>query len=447
MGGRSRGAPTGGKPTGATAPDQSAQAPRPPAGRPSVTASAFVRQSWTAPATVTSSRQPAAAPSPAQRERGGAVDPPEAGRVAQAVTASGVGGCQRLLDEAEPQGLAVTYWINPSALESAGPGPYAVAVHIAGERIGVGGALAPLDQFVQEERVEGVTSAGGPLALTARVQGINAGTWRVTATARLLAAGAPASTAGAAHPGLPRQVSTVSTRFAQLAHGPAVRLAVWPSLVGVAVLVAVVIQGLLHARAHHPTLAAVAAALGASVIGYVSAKLYYLAVHREPLRTFMTAGTCIQGFLIGGIGSLTLAAAGFGLPVGNVLDMAAPAVFLGMAVGRPGCFFSGCCAGRPASSRWGLFSSDRRVAVRRIPVQLLEAVVALVIGVGALVTVLGVRQPTHGLVFVGAAAAYVLIRQLLFPLRADAHTRRGRRVALIGSFVVLISELALIAAR
>ena len=57
------------------------------------------------------------------------------------------------------------------------------------------------------------------------------------------------------------------------------------------------------------------------------------------------------------------------------------------------------------------------------------------------------NQPTESLVFVGAATAYVLVRQLLFPLRADAHTRRGRWLALIGSCVVLIGELALIAAR
>ena len=52
--------------------------------------------------------------------------------------------------------------------------------------------------------------------------------------------------------------------------------------------------------------------------------------------------------------------------------------------------------------------------------QLLECATAFVIGLGTLMTVLSVRQPTHGLVFVGAAAGYVLIRQLLLPLRADA---------------------------
>lgn len=49
--------------------------------------------------------------------------------------------------------------------------------------------------------------------------------------------------------------------------------------------------------------------------------------------------------------------------------------------GRPGRFFAGCCAGRPTASRSGLWSSDRVLAVRRIPVQLWEAATALLIGV------------------------------------------------------------------
>jgi len=60
------------------------------------------------------------------------------------------------------------------------------------------------------------------------------------------------------------------------------------------------------------------------------------------------------------------------------------AVFVGMAIGRPGCFFAGCCSGRPTVSRWGLWSSDRRIGIRRIPIQLIEAAAALLIGVTAL---------------------------------------------------------------
>ena len=106
MGGRSR-ARAGSKRTGAAEPDRSAQTPRLPGGRPSVTASAFVGQSWIAPASVTSGAQPTAVSSLAQSERVSAVESREVGRVAQAA-ASGVSGCDKLLGQAEPQGFAVT---------------------------------------------------------------------------------------------------------------------------------------------------------------------------------------------------------------------------------------------------------------------------------------------------------------------------------------------------
>ena len=422
---------------GRATPEGSGQPHQPPAA-----AAAFVRRPLP---TRAAGRAPAAGapdggapqPTPGQPAAGAAAPNDRVTRSACAAPT----GCAAVLAEAQPQGLAVTYWIEPPAWASREP--YEVALRFAGER--VDGPQAPRDRFTHEEEVGTLTAGHGRVAVTARIPDIGAGTWRVTATAR--AHPVPASPAsGTSATGLPTRVSTAATRFAPLTHGPAVRLAVWPVLVGVAVLVAVSVQGVLHARARHPVPAAVLAALAASLVGYASAKVYYLVLHREPLRNLATAGTCIQGFLLGGIGSLTIAAAGFGLPVGEVLDAAAPAVFFGMAVGRPGCFFSGCCAGRPTASRWGLFSSDRRLAVRRIPIQLLEAAVALLIGAIALLLVLAEHQ-ARGLVFLGAVAAYTLLRQLMFPLRADAHTARGRHLAMAASAAVLLTALVLPVAR
>ena len=449
MGRRSRGKPARARQANCRTARPSADEARARPGQPPANAVAFVRQSPPARAVgvVLAAGKPAGTRSttspPAQTLAG--APPTTAGRGAQIAAASGA-GCLAVVAEAQPQGIAATYWIEPCARVPVETD--AVTIRFVGERVDLEGRREPGDRFTHDERVDGLSAGHGRVAVTARVQGISAGSWRVTATPLVRAGDAQLpSAAGMPAASLPPQVSTVATRLAAFNHGPAVRLAVWPVLVGVAVIVAVTLQGLLHAHAHHAVLAAVLASLAASVIGYASAKLYYLLVHREPLRTFVTAGTCIQGFLIGAIGSLTLAAALFGLPVGNVLDVAAPAVFLGMAVGRPGCFFSGCCAGRPTGSRWGLFSSDRRLAVRRIPVQLLEAAVALLIGVAALLAVLTVHRATHGLIFLGAAAAYTLARQLLFPLRADAHTPRGRRLATAASAAVLLAELLVVATR
>lgn len=80
--------------------------------------------------------------------------------------------------------------------------------------------------------------------------------------------------------------------------------------------------------------------------------------------------------------------AGLSIPLGAYLGAAAPDLLIGMAIGRPGCFWEGCCAGRPTASPGGIWSSDRRVGCRCVPAQLLEARLSLFIGLVALAVVL-----------------------------------------------------------
>jgi phosphatidylglycerol:prolipoprotein diacylglycerol transferase len=113
-----------------------------------------------------------------------------------------------------------------------------------------------------------------------------------------------------------------------------------------------------------------------------------------------------------------------------------------MAIGRIGCFLSGCCTGRPTASRWGLWSSDRRLAIRRYPVQLVEAACTGVIGAVALALVLTAEPHLRGAIFLGAIASYTLTRQFLFPLRSEARTMPwGRKVAFAVSGGVLLTTI------
>lgn len=64
------------------------------------------------------------------------------------------------------------------------------------------------------------------------------------------------------------------------------------------------------------------------------------------------------------------------------------ALMLGIAVGRTGCFWAGCCVGRPTDSRWGTWSSDRCLGIRRIPTQFLDALQAFAIAWAAVAVVL-----------------------------------------------------------
>jgi phosphatidylglycerol:prolipoprotein diacylglycerol transferase len=342
-------------------------------------------------------------------------------------------GCAAtFLEEAGPHAIAATYSFHAPV----GGAPYELAVRFIGIRKGVRGPLDRRDRFQRTERVEGLVPDGGRVSLTTRVSNLNAGRWRVLAE--------PIDPAGAAIRSeiFPCRVTETSTQFGLLAQGPQVRLWVWPAVVGLGALVAFALQWLLADRVGIAAPAVFGLSVVGSLLGFVGGKLWYLGLHRKPLTEFLSAGACIQGFLVVSLGVLAGGSLLLGLPVGTVLDITTPGIFLGVAVGRPGCFLTGCCAGRPSGGAWGLLSSDRRLAIRRFPVQLIEAAAGLVLGLVALGLVLVTEPPFPGVVFVGSLAAYTLIRQLLFPLRVESRTRPGRLVTIGASGLLLLGAVA-----
>lgn len=335
----------------------------------------------------------------------------------------GASGCApAFLDDAPPAGLAATYRYRAPDTG----GHYDLAVRFVGMRRPVPGQGTGRDRFERIERLAALPANGEDVALTTRVTNVLPGEWRIVAE--------PVE----APPGLPRRIVETTTRFAQLAQGPRVRPWSWPVLVFLGAVVALVTQAVLAAQLDLGWLRLSLLSVVASLLGFVGGKLWYLALHRKPLREFLSAGAGIQGFLLVSLLILAGGSALSGLSVGDVLDVTAPGIFLGVAVGRPGCFFTGCCAGRPTASSWGLVSSDRRVVVRRVPVQILEAGSGLLIGVAALWVLLAARPPLAGTLFVASLAAYTLVRQLLFPLRVESHTRRGRTITLLVSALLLL---------
>lgn len=353
-------------------------------------------------------------------------------------------GCREGLEgtQGAPIGLAVTYELDaPPVGALDGRGLFSVALRFVGRRNGTEGGNDPRDRFEQVESVDGLPADAGRITVTTKVVGINAGEWHVTAEP----SSAP-EPAGTARTGRPRRTSgmlsaqetTARTRLAPLLHGPGVRQAAWPILVLLGVLLALVLQGVLLQRSGGPWRYALFASPTSVLVGYVVAKSWYLVMHRQHPRRFVAAGTYIQGFVVGTFATTSVLLAATGRPIGPFLDATAPGLFLAMAVGRPGCFLGGCCVGRPTASHWGIWSSDRRVGVRRVPVQLLEAAMALVLGLVALVLFLTVTLPVPGALFAGGVAAYTVGRQLLFPLRREPRrTSAGRLLVLVASGAVV----------
>ena len=81
------------------------------------------------------------------------------------------------------------------------------------------------------------------------------------------------------------------------------------------------------------------------------------------------------------------------LPFWTTTDVFAPGIALGHVIGRFGCFFAGCCYGRPTTAPWGVTFTNPLAAelvgtplgVRLHPTQLYEAAAELLILVGLLV--------------------------------------------------------------
>ncbi|MCZ2404450.1 prolipoprotein diacylglyceryl transferase [Paenarthrobacter sp. Z7-10] len=335
----------------------------------------------------------------------------------------------------DPQGLAATYWIDTDRWK----GPDELSVRFSGLKAdGVPGK--PPEKFQWYEDVDAISAGTGRVAVTAQVSNISAGTWQVSAE--------PVCRTDAEHrlhastlPGTTPLRSTVHTRFAPLVHGPGVHLLSWPLLVCLGAVLAVTLEAVfLSARGVEPT-GPVWLSVLANAVGVFGARIWWLALNRQPVRNFLKAGACIQGFLAGALGTVVLGALVFGWPVGRILDASAVGIFFGMAVGRPGCFFTGCCYGRPTSSRWGLWSSDRRIGRRRHPVQLYEAALALLIGLGTLPLMLGTPPHVPGLVFIGSVMVYTVGRQLLFPLRMDTRTPRGRNATILGCALIFGADI------
>lgn len=339
--------------------------------------------------------------------------------------------------DADSEGLSVTHWFDPG---TDGP-PYAATVRFSGRRTDVQGPAKPGDSFTQDESVDPVVPGSGPIAVSTWVYGINAGEWEVSAELmRTQTAAHRRFSRGRGQGGqtLPRAAwswlrwrvgsapyGPVRTRWApaaRLSKVPAVIHGSWTALVGLGIVMGLFVQ--LTLLGHEgvsagPTILVTVVAVSAGVIG---ARLWYAVLRPGSWRRSLTEGWSVDGSIVAaplaGIVMILI----LGLPVGTFLDASTPAFFFGVAIGRLGCFFTGCCAGRCTASRWGIWSSDRRIGARRVPAQLLESAVGLTLGVAFTLLFAARIPPVGGVLFIAGAGTYLLARQVLLRLRADRRT-------------------------
>ncbi len=348
-------------------------------------------------------------------------------------------------DATEKEALVVSHCFDSGD----GGEPYSATVRLTGRRVRINRLPRPQDAFVQEDRVDGIVPGSGPVSVTSWVHGLEPGDWTVNAEVLRPGIDAGRGRRAAAEPIPPAAWSwprwaltagsrgTVRTRWAMvlpLARTPGVIPGSFTVLGALGILVALIVQSAILARANVPVSESLVVSLIALVSGLLGAKVWYAVLHPGPWRKALLGGWAVDGFLV--VASVVAVAVllAFGRPIGLYLDATAPGIFFAVAIGRLGCFFTGCCAGRCTTSRWGVwsFDRDRRIGARRIPTQLLESAAGLVIGVAAGLLVLSDAVGLQGAVFVAAVVAYFLVRQVLLRLRAERRDylwRRSRQVS------------------
>lgn len=368
-------------------------------------------------------------------------------------------------DVDEPQALVASFWIDSG--DERGE-PYSVSVRFHGRYAVAHGTPRPDEEFTRDESVDGIVPGSGRVSITAWIYGIRAGEWtvtgeviddsrdrdrdrmsrtdRVTRVPRQIARAVWSWRRWAVIDGPDTAISTRWALLAPIARQPAVVPGLYFVLAILGIGLALVIQAAILGSGSVSVGRALTASAIAIAAGLIGAKLWYAVLH--PDESIIRGGWAVDGFLIvvPVVAAVTLFQ--FDLPIGTVLDASTPGIFAAVAIGRVGCFLTGCCAGRCTASRWGIWSSDRRLGARRVPTQLLESGAGLVIGLVTLALVVGSVMPIPGVTFAAAFAAYAVVRQILLRLRVERR-KSARTVSLTGvaAAVVVVIVLVLIAVQ
>jgi phosphatidylglycerol---prolipoprotein diacylglyceryl transferase len=164
--------------------------------------------------------------------------------------------------------------------------------------------------------------------------------------------------------------------------------------------------------------------------GVVGARLFFFIQHPEvfhhPGDLFRTweGGNVFYGCILGGLTGSTLYWLRRPFPFLRMCDVAAPAVAIGAAVGRIGCFLNGCCHGAVCDLPWAIrFPVGSHAWVRQLNAGLIEP--------GALLSL-----PVHPTQLYSCAAALLVLTILVGYARRHARPP-GRVMALLMIFYPL----------
>ncbi len=199
--------------------------------------------------------------------------------------------------------------------------------------------------------------------------------------------------------------------------------------------------------------------------GVVGARGMYVILHPEMIHSVgdvfrsWQGGNVFYGCILGGLIGSLLYWCRRPYPLRKMIDVAAPAVAIGAAVGRIGCFLNGCCDGAVCTLPWGVqFPAGSHAWMRQMnagsisvgslwslpvhPTQLYAAVAALAV-LGVLLAYFPWRR-RPGEVMALLMVTYSITRLPIESLRADERVVifAGMNSAQLISVVLLVLGLA-----
>ena len=211
-------------------------------------------------------------------------------------------------------------------------------------------------------------------------------------------------------------------------------------------------------RAGHPVAPLWSVMTWAMVGGLIGARTFYVIDHgatylEDPLGALAIwqGGIAVYGAFIGGIAAGVFAARREGLRVWPLLDIAAPAMLVGQAIGRLGCLINGDTWGAPTGADWGLVYRDPGallpsallgVPTHAYPIYEMAATLTLL----ALLWLLR-RLVPHGQLFLLAVVGYAAIRFALTSFRQETVILGGLQQAQLVALLSGLTALALLLLR
>lgn len=208
-------------------------------------------------------------------------------------------------------------------------------------------------------------------------------------------------------------------------------------LTGVAVLAAVILAAVLAKEKKISTDSVYSTALWGILGGIIGSRLFHVIdkwdLYRDNLWQalhFWEGGLSLYGALIGGFVFGITYAAIRKLPLGKLVDIAAPSMVLAQAIGRIGCLINGDAYGTPTSLPWGVIYTHPNAAETTIlgeparhPVPAYEIIYDLIIF--ALLLRLRKRFQRDWMLFLLYASLYSVGRVFFSMVRGDEEAVLG----------------------